>query len=295
MTSLADYKNKRKQNLEALTKKLDNISGNNKSYEDDRLWKLDRDKSGNGYAVIRFLDSPKGETSPYIQVWHHGFKGPGGWYIENSLTTLNKSDPVSEANTKLWNTGLESDKNLARERKRKLSYYSNILVVDDPANPQNNGKVMLFKYGKKIFDKITDCLNPEFQDEQKINPFDFFEGVNFRMKARIVEGYVNYDKSEFENSPKPVADSDEAIDTVWSQCHSLQDFLGPDNFKSYDELHAKFLSIIGSAEDKSSSNVEDDFEESVEYPSTAKQEDIPFDTDDTDEKLDYFKALANEA
>jgi hypothetical protein len=294
MASMADYKNRRKDNLDSLTKKLDAVTNNSKSYEDDRIWKLERDKAGNGYAVLRFLDAPKGEASPYIQVWHHGFQGPGGWYIENSLTTLNKKDPVSEANTRLWNSGVESDKDIARQRKRKLNYYSNVLVVEDPTNPQNNGKVMLFKYGKRIFDKVYDCLNPEFKDEAKINPFDFYDGVNFKMKVRMVEGYVNYDKSEFESSAKPIADTDEEIENIWDKCYSLQDFLGPDNFKSYDELEAKFFKVLGDTVDRTST-VEDDVAEAIEYPSATKEEtpDIPFETE-TDEKLDYFKALANE-
>ena len=297
MSSFKDLKQNRMDNLKNLTKQVEKLA-EKPSYEDDRIWKPEKDNTGNGYAIIRFLPAPAGEDVPWVRLWTHGFKGPGGWYIENSLTTprsdapSGSKDPVSVANTALWNSGVESDKDIARQRKRKLNYYSNVIVVEDPTNPQNNGKVMLFKYGKRIFDKVYDCLNPEFKDEAKINPFDFYDGVNFKMKVRMVEGYVNYDKSEFESSAKPIADTDEEIENIWDKCYSLQDFLGPDNFKSYDELEAKFFKVLGDTVDRTST-VEDDVAEAIEYPSATKEEtpDIPF---ETDEKLDYFKALANE-
>ena len=134
---------------------------------DERLWKPELDKTGNGYAVIRFLPSPDGEDIPWAKLYSHAFQGPGGWYIENSLTTTGGKDPVSDYNRELWNSGNEADKDTVRKQKRKLSYYSNIYVVKDQVNPQNEGKVFLFKYGKKIFDKVMEAMQPEFEDESE--------------------------------------------------------------------------------------------------------------------------------
>ena len=235
MSNALEALKKSKSNFDALTKQLektiDKPETKNK-YQDDRFWKPELDKSGNGFAVLRFLPAVEGEDMPWQRVWHHAFQGPGGqWYIENSLTTLNKKDPVSEENTRLWNTGIEADKEIARKRKRKLQYYSNVLVVSDPKHPENEGKVFLFKYGKKIFDKITEAMNPQFEDEKAVNPFDFWEGSNFKLKIRKVDGYWNYDKSEFEPVSK-VKTTDEEIDSVWKSQHALKPFIDPSNFKS---------------------------------------------------------------
>ena len=211
---------------------------------DDRLWKPEVDKMGNGFAVIRFLPAPNSEDIPWAKVWSHAFQGPGGWFIENSLTTLGQKDTVSEFNTQLWNSGLESDKEIARKQKRKLSYYSNIYVVKDSANPQNEGNVMLFKYGKKIFDKIQEAMQPEFEDESPINPFDFWEGANFKLKIKKVAGYWNYDSSEFER-PGPLLNDDDAMEAIWKKEHSLADFTKADNFKSYDELKKRLDYVLG--------------------------------------------------
>ena len=242
MSSALEALKKSKSNFDALTKKLENTieqPEKKNKYQDDRLWKPELDKSGNGYAVIRFLPAVEGEDMPWQRVWHHAFQGPGGqWYIENSLTTLNKKDPVSEENTRLWNTGIEADKEIARKRKRKLQYYSNIFVVSDPKHPENEGKVFLFKFGKKIFDKITEAMKPEFEDEKPINPFYFWEGANFKLMIRKVDGYWNYDKSEFD-SASAIADNDEAIEEIWNKQYALKPFLAPENFKSYDELKEK--------------------------------------------------------
>ena len=233
----------------SLNKLLDAAKGESdtqekKSYVDERLWKPELDKSGNGYAVIRFLPAVKGEDLPWAKVWSHAFQGPTGqWYIENSLTTLNQKDPVSEHNTKLWNTGLESDKEVARKQKRKLQYFSNIYVVSDTKHPENEGKVFLFRYGKKIFDKITAAMSPEFEDEKAINPFDFWEGANFKLKIRKVDGFWNYDKSEFEDTSKLFEDDSEA-DKVWQSQHSLAEFTAPTNFKSYDELKTRLDAVL---------------------------------------------------
>ena len=226
-----------------------------KSYVDERLWKPVMDKSGNGYAVIRFLPAPEGEDMPWAKVWNHAFQGPTGqWYIENSLTTVGQNDPVSEYNSKLWNSGVESDKEIARKQKRKLQYYSNVYVVEDPANPQNEGKVFLYRYGKKIFDKIMEAMQPAFQDESPVNPFDFWEGANFKLKLRKVDGYWNYDKSEFAD-PSALFDNDEEIEALWKTEYSLADFTAASNFKSYDELKTRLDAVlagtvtVGKAED----------------------------------------------
>ena len=233
----------------SLNKLLDAAKGEStpqekKSYVDERLWKPELDKSGNGYAVIRFLPASQNEDLPWAKVWNHAFQGPTGqWYIENSLTTINQKDPVSEHNTKLWNTGLESDKEVARKQKRKLQYFSNIYVVSDTKHPENEGKVFLFRYGKKIFDKITAAMSPEFEDEKAINPFDFWEGANFKLKIRKVDGYWNYDKSEFESMSK-VKDTDEDIEALWKKQLPLKEFSATTNFKSYDELKTRLDAVL---------------------------------------------------
>ncbi len=211
---------------------------------DDRLWKPEMDKSGNGYAVIRFLPAPDGEDLPWVKLFSHAFQGPGGWYIENSLTTVSKKDPVSELNRELWNSGNESDKDVVRKQKRKLSFYANIYVVKDPANPQNEGGVFLYKFGKKIFDKIMDVMQPEFEDETPINPFDFWQGANFKLKLQKKDGFWNYDKSEFD-SPSALLDDDDALEALWKKQHSLTAFVAPDQFKSYEDLKKRLDYVLG--------------------------------------------------
>ena len=222
----------------------ENKSPEKKSYVDERLWKPELDKTGNGYAVIRFLPAIDGEDLPWAKVWNHAFQGPTGqWYIENSLTTLGQKDPVSEMNTAYWNSGVESDKEIARKQKRKLQYFSNIYVVSDPKHPEKEGKVFLFRFGKKIFDKIMESMQPAFADEVAVNPFDFWKGANFKLKIRKVDGYWNYDKSEFEDS-SALFDNDESIEEVWKQQYSLADFTAPTNFKSYDELKTRLNTVL---------------------------------------------------
>jgi hypothetical protein len=211
------------------------------SFVDERFWKPELDKTGNGYAVIRFLPAPDKEDMPWTKVWSHAFQGPTGqWYIENSLTTLTQKDPVSEANTLLWNTGNEPDKELARKRKRKLNYYSNILVISDPKHPEHEGKVRLFKYGRKIFDKLMEAMQPQFEDEKPINPFDFWKGANFKLKIRKVDGFWNYDKSEFEKPSAVIDGDDKKLELLWHQQYPLAEFTSATNFKSYGELKERF-------------------------------------------------------
>ena len=261
-------------------------------YQDDRLWKPELDKTGNGYAVLRFLPATSGEDMPWVRLWSHAFQGPGGWYIENSLTTLGHKDPVSEENTRLWNTGVESDKGIARNRKRKLSYYSNVLIVSDPAHPENEGQVKLFKFGKKIFDKITEAMQPEFDDETPINPFDFWKGANFKLKIRKVDGFWNYDKSEFEGV-SAIADNDDSIKAIWEKQYPLKPFLDASNFKSYEELKEKLNRVITGT--KSTDTVEN-----VDLPSTStatvqsKDSASTASASDSDDTLDYFSKLAEE-
>jgi hypothetical protein len=249
-TDFGSLKKNRNNSLEKLNAQLEKIS--QKSYSDPnegKYWKPVRDKAGNGFAVIRFLPAPQGEEMPFVRVWDHGFQGPTGlWYIENSLTTLGQDDPVSEFNSKLWNSGVESDKEQARKQKRRLKYVANIYVVKDPANPDNEGKVFLYAFGKKIFDKLNDLMNPTFEDEDPVNPFDLWEGANFRLKIRQFEGYPNYDKSEFD-APSPLFEDDDELEAVWKQEHPLQDLLDPKNFKSYAELKAKLYRVLALAED----------------------------------------------
>tara|TARA_R100001082_G_scaffold102032_1_gene71854 strand:+ start:71 stop:967 length:897 start_codon:yes stop_codon:yes gene_type:complete len=270
-----------------------------KSYKDERLWKPELDKSGNGYAVIRFLPAIEGEDMPWAKIWNHAFQGPTGqWYIENSLTTIGQKDPVSELNTTYWNTGLESDKEIARKQKRKLQYYSNIYVVSDAKHPENEGKVFLFRYGKKIFDKLMAAMQPEFEDESPINPFDFWEGANFKLKIRKVDGYWNYDKSEFE-APSALFDNDAQIEQVWKTAYPLADFTAPTNFKSYEELKTRLDTVLSGT--VTVGNVVDDIEESITVQSSPKVDTKPVERVETvtadleeDDTMSYFEKLAKE-
>jgi len=304
--SFADLKKQSK--LGSLTQKLVKEvekMNNAGSSGDDRLWKLECDKGGNGYAVIRFLPAPEGEDLPFVKLYSHAFQGPGGWYIENSLTTLNQKDPMSEYNTMLWNNGTDSGKDQARKQKRKLTYVTNIYVVKDPANPSNEGQVMLYKFGKKIFDKITAAMQPEFEDEEAIDPFDFWQGANFKLKAKNVAGYRNYDSSEFARQDALLED-DEAMEAIWKKEYSLEDFVAPDQFKSYDDLKKRLDYVLGikgttKFQDQESVQEEEEFRqqnraESNPVPQSMKEELdslSPTKTDDDDDDtLSYFAALA---
>jgi len=284
MASFKEMKKNRMANLESLSKQVSKLA-EKPSYEDERIWKLERDKTGNGYAVIRFLPAAANEDVPWVRIWTHGFKGPGGWYIENSLTTIGKDDPVSKANTALWNSGIDSDKNIARERRRKLNYYSNIYIVEDSMNPDNEGKVFLFRYGKKIFEKITGVMNPEFADETPLNPFDFWEGANFKMKMRQVEGFPNYDKSEF-TDVTPLSDDEKKMEDVWSQQYPLNEIIEEKNFKNYAELEARFNTVIARKGDEFVGNIEESTDSGSSEPVAP--------TEKTDDTLDYFKKLAEQ-
>ena len=302
-TSLADLR-KSRGGFDSLMKEVEKIANpqSDSKKSDDRFWQPEVDKAGNGYAVIRFLAPPQSEDLPFVRVWNHGFQGPTGkWYIENSLTTIGKQDPVSELNTELWNSGSEANKEVARKQKRKLTYYANILVVKDPARPDNEGKVFLFKFGKKIWDKVKDMADPQFEDEKPVNVFDFDTGANFKLKIRNVEGYRNYDKSEFE-SPSPISNEDSVIEKIWGQQHSLTTFLDAKNFKSYDDLKKKLTMVLaaGAPPVKPAENVDLD-EDIGSKPTQASaprasvptpKQDVNF--DDDAESLSYFAKLASD-
>ena len=269
---------------------------------DERLWKPELDKTGNGYAVVRFLPSPEGEDVPWAKMYSHAFQGPGGWYIENSLTTTGGKDPVSEHNRELWNSGNETDKDVVRKQKRKLSYYSNIYVVKDPVNPHNEGKVFLFKYGKKIFDKVMEAMQPEFEDETPINPFDFWKGANFKLKIVKKDGYWNYDKSEFD-SVAPLLDDDDALEALWKKEYSLAAVTAADQFKSYDDLKKRLNNVLG-AKPPTRKVYNEDLEDESEgrgsftpdFKSKAPVAAAPVASAsaDEDDALTYFQKLAEE-
>ena len=282
--------------------------GETKSYTDDRFWKPELDKSGNGYAVVRFLPTPEGEEMPWVSYWDHGFQGPGGWYIEKSLTTLGKQDPVSEYNTQLWNTGIEANKEIARKQKRRLHYVSKIYVVSDPKNPDNEGKVFLYRYGKKIFEQLKEAISPAFEDEAAINPFDLRgEGANFKIKIRKVDGYWNYDKSEFE-TPAPLFDDENRLNDIYTSTNSLSELIAPSEFKSYEELKEKLDRVLGlSGGVTSTSTAESVAEDLDEVPwsnvntESVADEPVISSADTTSESvedggdaMDYFKRLATE-
>jgi len=300
--SFSDLKKDSRGNFDKLTTELDKLSKKSESYKDDRFWKPELDKASNGYAVIRFLPAPQDEDLPWVRVFNHGFKGPGGWLIDNCPTTLGKKCPVCEANSALWNSGVESDKDIARNRKRKLSYYSNILVVSDPKNPENEGKVFLYKFGKKIFDKIMETVKPEFEDETPINPFDFWTGANFRLKVRKVAGFINYDKSEFETSSAVLDGDDAKLEELWKTQYSLKEFTDESNFKSYDELKTRMTNVLGGNvryTETAEKTSEEDFnktENPFDSPPDSSKEnnDIGDTTVEDGDALSYFENLANE-
>ena len=312
--SFADLKKQSKlgsltQKLVKEVEKMNNTGGSG----DERVWKLECDKSGNGYAVIRFLPAPNGEDLPFVKLYAHAFQGPGGWYIENSLTTLGQKDPVSEYNTLLWNNGTDAGKDAARKQKRKLTYYSNIYVVKDPANPANEGNVMLFKYGKKIFDKLTAAMQPEFEDEEAIDPFDFWQGANFKLKAKNVAGYRNYDSSEFA-AQSALLDDDDAMEAIWKKQYSLAEIVASDQFKDYDALKKRLDYVLGNKgtprfQAQESVQEEEEFRAAnrgTPVPQSMKEEldalssssggfndpDITPSSNDDDDALSYFAKLA---
>ena len=297
MSSFANLK-RNNDSLAKLTKAIESSQSGSPeagSKDDTRLWQPSVDKSGNGMAQIRFLPAPAvdgDDALPWVRIFSHGFQGPGGWLIDNCLTTLSDKCPVCEHNSTLWNSGIEANKDIARKQKRKLTYMANILVLSDPSNPENEGQIKLYKFGKKIFDKISEAMNPEFADETPVNPFDMWEGANFKLKIRNVEGYRNYDKSEFAGKSALFDGDDEKLEALWKKEFSLKEFTEKSQFKSYDVLKTRLDKVLGF--------------EGVEMPRTKaetavldsfKEEDLAvieskFEAS-VDEELNYFKDLAD--
>jgi hypothetical protein len=299
--SFESLKRNRGTDISQLVKAAEAVGGGEKkNYDDERIWKPTVDKAGNGYAVLRFLPAAEGSDLPWVRYWDHGFKGPTGlWYIENSLTSIGQPDPVGELNSRLWNSGIEADKETARAQKRRLHYVVNALVVEDPSAPHNQGRVVLYKFGKKIFDKIMDVMQPSFADEKAINPFDFWDGANFKLKIRQVEGYRNYDKSEFA-SGTALYESDEAkLEAVYNQLHDLSEFTDAKNYKTYDELKAKLARVLGEESSMGAPTMRQESqmntpapepEYKVAEPITAEQVNLQ----DDDDTMSYFAKLAQE-
>jgi hypothetical protein len=295
MSSFANLK-RNKSSFDKLTKAIEatTTTTESNSRDDTRLWQPNVDKSGNGMAVIRFLPAPSvdgDDALPWVRVFNHGFQGPGGWLIDNCLTTLNQQCPVCEHNSVLWNSGIEANKEIVRKQKRKLSYFANILVVSDPKHPENEGQVKLFKFGKKIFDKISEAMNPEFEDEKPVNPFDFWEGANFKLKIRNVEGYRNYDKSEFESPSAVFGGDDDKLEELWKSQYSLKEVVEPKQFKSYDLLKSRLEKVLGFEGTPIRSKAEEEVvyqSESVDDTVLSKASSVSAD----DDELDYFKNLA---
>jgi hypothetical protein len=289
-TSFANLKKRRTTDLEKLQSEIEKINKpqTNFSRDDERFWKAELDKSGSGYAVIRFLPALDDDKTAFVRVFNHGFQGPGGWYIENSLTTIGQKDPLSEYNSVLWNSGIEANKEIARKQKRRLTYFSNIYVVEDKANPQNEGKVFLFRFGKKIFDKISSMSNPEFEDETEVDVFNLWDGANFKLKIRKVDGFSNYDKSEFMTSA-PLSEDESEMESVFGQQHDLEEFIDQKSFKTYDELKTRLDTVLGNIQTAA-----------MTAPTSVENDDVPFDggtpipesSTSEDENLDYFKKLA---
>ena len=277
--------------------KIANPQSDSKSYIDDRFWKLDPDKAGNATATIRFLPRVEGDELPWIKIFNHGFQGPTGkWYIENSLSTLGENDPVGELNSRLWNSGNESDKDIARKQKRKLSYNANVLIISDPKHPENEGKVKLYRFGKKIFDKIMDKARPTFEDETPVNVFDLWEGADFKLRQRKVEGYPNYDQSVF-NASTPICEDEQRILEIVNSQYKLSEFHERKNFKTYEELARKLALVLdpGGSSVASAASLSEDNEPTTQIKTTVQKSKVTISSEDSDdEALNYFKKIAEE-
>jgi hypothetical protein len=295
--SFQNLKKQSQSNVQSLSRELEKMNKGGESFKDDRFWNIERDKSGNGFAVIRFLPACEGEEIPWARVFSHGFRGPGGdWFIENCPTTLGGKCPVCEANSVLWNSGIESDKEIARARKRKLRYISNILVVSDPAHKENEGKVFLYNYGKKIFDKITESMTPQFAGEDAINPFDFWKGRNFKLKVRTISDFPNYDASEFASPSALFEGDDNKLEKLWKTQYKLNEFVEASQFKSYEELQNKFSQVIAGKQKPGISDASNPASKfAAAKSSKPAKEEAPFEADiEEDDNISYFKRLASE-
>jgi len=306
MSTFANMKSNRQSMMDTVRNAVEKSQNDSQSFQDDRFWYPERDKGGNGFAVVRFLPQSEGETVPWIKYWDHGFQGSGGWFIENCLTSIPGGKcPACEHNTALWNSGIESDKDIARKQKRRLRHVSNIYVVHDPTNPQNEGKVMLYRYGKKIYDKLSEAMNPEFKDEIAFNPFDLWEGADLKLKIRKVDGWPNYDRSEFDER-KPLFEADSELEEVWGRQYKLEEFLSPEKFKTYEELQVSLARALGQSRDVGTieeTTVEQQEEVVLESPgakfsrieTTTESPQLNIDKQNAgDGKMDYFARLAED-
>lgn len=300
--SFEDYMKNRQSTFEKLTQNLkDETSGDNKPRGDDRIWKPKMGADNTGYAVVRFLPGQDAGKTPWVRMYSHGFQGPTGkWYIENSLTTIGQKDPVSELNNKLWNNGTEAGKDLARKQKRRTSYFANVLVLKDPNNPENEGKVKIYQFGQKIFDKLMTAMQPEFADEDPINPFDLIEGANFRIKLKMVGGFWNYDASDFER-PSALSDDMDRVKSVFDAQHDVHEMVEPSSFKSYEELQAKLNEVVGDNAPEARPQMisepapmptAETSKTEVDDLASAFKESAPVKKDEDDDLEEYFKNLA---
>lgn len=314
-----DFKQLKKQSksgIAALTEKLlkEAEKLNSGSYSDDvNQFKLETDKAGNGRAILRFLPAPSGEDAPFVKLYNHGFQVNNKWLIENCPTTIGEQCALCASNSALWNSGIESDKNIARDRKRKLSYYANVYVVSNPANPELEGTVKIFRFGQKIFDKIVAAMKPEFEGDPVIQPFDFWEGANFRLISKTITTTIggkerrmpNYDDSKFESQSEFLKGDDTLLEEVYNQLHSLAEIVDPSKFKSYEELEKRLNAVVSSRPTTSAPSLEEqenDLEEMLnpqenilaELESSYTKSKAAATTDeDEDEDLQRFMALAD--
>lgn len=296
---MSSFSNLKRQsgNLEKLTKAMETVSSGDYGNRNENFWRPETDKAGNGMATFRFLPAPAvdgDEALPWVKVFSHGFQGPGGWFIDNCLTTKNEQCPVCEHNSALWNSGIEANKDIVRKQKRKLNYIANVYVISDPKHPENEGQVKLFKFGKKIYDKITEAMNPAFEDEVKFNPFDLWGGANFKLKIRKVDGYPNYDKSEFE-SVSALSNDDAKLESIWKAEHSLLELVSDKEFKTYEQLKTRLDKVLGL--NGSPVKAKTTVEQIRESAPKKVEDDAPWvdnsTIDDDDDDLSYFKKFAD--
>ena len=293
---MVDFSNLKRSsgNLDKLKAKVSELNASTEGATDkEKFWRPEVDKAGNGMATIRFLPASAQDGDdglPWVKIFSHGFQGPGGWLIDNCLTTKSQQCPVCEHNNKLWNSGIEANKEIVRKQKRKLNYIANIYIVSDPKHPENEGQVKLFKFGKKIFDKITEAMNPAFEDETPINPFDFWKGANFKLKITKVAGYQNYDKSEF-TSAAPLSENDEELEKIWKSESALSELVADKEFKSYDFLKTRLEKVLGLNDDGDAPRARTTVEQAKAAPKKPVAFDAPSEDDDD---MAYFSKLAEE-
>ncbi len=315
-SSFSSFKKSESENFDKLRDQL-NKTKNGDRQNDDRFWQPDRGKDGNDYCVLRFLPAPPNEEVPYVKTLSYGFKGPGGWYIENSRGTIGEDDdPVDKMRRALYATGTEADKKIAQKYSRRTNFISNIEIIDYPKHPEMNGKQFLYRYGKKIFDKINDCYNPKFPDEPKFNPFNFWEGADFVLKVTTQDDFPNYDKSEFKTPAPHRGGGDAELEAIWKNLYSLQAFIDPSQYKPAKDLQKRLNKVLGLDTELPEPEKEEPKETSfktdssrfdkAEVPGTQevtaakvaatnaehKAKDSPPWAGDADDELDYFKNAA---